>query len=211
MAASETVRLFLNEPWLFYNAQPSDEAVNVGLPLALKHAEEYPIGPGVSLDYFDDSTPEGVVRVDIVVPASGQNLFHYRHAEPKHPDDPRVVYYVHGGGFVRGNGKYCRGMGLWALRQTGLPVYTAEYSMAPERKWPANLDDLEAAWNHLTEDLGHAAGDLGGISAAVHDGGLVFGHHDLPGGAQLFEGRVLQFEADCLRDHGGAGENGDVL
>ena len=116
--------------------------------------------PGVSLDYFDDATPEGVVRDDIVVPASGQNLFHYRDARPEHPTDQRVIYYVHGGGFVRGNGKYCRAMGLWALRETGLPVYTAEYRMAPEHMWPANLDDVEAGWNYLTQDLGFAPGDI---------------------------------------------------
>jgi acetyl esterase/lipase len=155
MTASEIVQPFLNEPWLDYTGEePSDYATNVGLPGALKRAEEYPLRPGITLDFMDDTTKEGELREDIVVPASGQLLYHYHDAEPKHPDDPRAVYYVHGGGFMRGNDHYCRSMGIWSLRQTGLPVYAAEYSMAPAHKWPTNLDDVEAGFDYLVQELG---------------------------------------------------------
>ncbi|MDR1237061.1 MAG: alpha/beta hydrolase [Propionibacteriaceae bacterium] len=156
MTANEIVQPFLNEPWLDYtSAEPSGYAVNIGLPEALKRAEEYPFKPGITLDFMDDTTHDGELREDIIVPASGQKLYHYRDAQPRHPDDPRIVYYVHGGGFMRGNDHYCRSMGIWSLRETGLPVYAAEYRLAPEHKWPANLDDVEAAFNYLVEDLGH--------------------------------------------------------
>ncbi|MDR1264727.1 MAG: alpha/beta hydrolase [Propionibacteriaceae bacterium] len=155
MTASEIVQPFLDQPWLDYTAdEPSDYAVNVGLPGALQRSKEYPMVPGVTLDFMDDAVHPGEIQQDIVVPASGQNLFHYRDAQPEHPDDPRLIYYVHGGGFMRGNAHYCRSMGLWILRQTGLPVYSTEYRLAPDNKWPANLDDVEAAWNYLTDDLG---------------------------------------------------------
>jgi acetyl esterase/lipase len=161
MTASEIVQPFLGEPWLEYTgAEPSEYAVNVGLPEALKRAEEYPLRPGVELDFMDDTIGAGEIREDIVVPSSGQTLYHYREARPEYPDDPRVVYYLHGGGFVRGNGHYCRSMGIWALRQTGLPVYAAEYRLAPEHKWPANLDDVEAGFNHLVQGLGLNPADI---------------------------------------------------
>ncbi|MDR1808521.1 MAG: alpha/beta hydrolase [Propionibacteriaceae bacterium] len=149
------VEPFLGSPWLVYTPdEPSRYAMEVGLPETLERSEKYPLRPGIFLDYIDDSTPEGVIREDLVVPASGQNLFYYRYAEPKHPGDPRVVYYVHGGGFIRGNGPYCRATALWALRETGLPVYATEYRTAPDHKWPDNLDDTEAGWRYLTETLG---------------------------------------------------------
>ncbi|MDR0593588.1 MAG: alpha/beta hydrolase [Bifidobacteriaceae bacterium] len=176
MTASEIVQPFLDEPWLTYASQePSAYAVNIGLPAALKRAEEYPMRPGVVLDCIDDSTPDGVVRHDGLVPASGQALFHYRPAEPKHPNDPRVVYYVHGGGFVRGNGQYCRAIALWALREMELPVYATEYRLAPDHKWPANLEDVQAGWDHLTGDLGVAPENiitLGDSAGATLTAGL---------------------------------------
>ena len=198
MAASEIVQPFLHEPWLVYTGEePSDYAVNIGLPTALQRAKDYPMRPGVVLDFIDDSTPAGVIREDIVVEASGQNLFHYRDAEPKHPDDPRVIYYVHGGGFVRGNGKYCRALGIWALRETGLPVYVAEYRLSPEHKWPSNLDDVQAGWDYLTVELGIAAESImtiGDSAGATLTAGLCMRFkrqgRGLPGGMAFLSGAL---------------------
>ena len=48
-------------------------------------------------------------------------------------------------------------------------------------------------------------------AAALDDGGLVLGHHDLAGGAEQVEADVLELEADLLGDDLAAGEDGDVL
>jgi len=182
---SDIVQPFLKEPWLTYTyTAPSRYAIETGLPETLQRAKDYPLKPGIFLDYIDDHTPDGVVREDLVVPAchngekdlpGGQNIFFYRDASPKLPDDRRVVYYVHGGGFLRGNGPYTRATALWLLRSTGLPVFGAEYRTAPEHMWPDNLDDVDAGWRYLTETRQIAPEDIivvGDSAGGTLTGGL---------------------------------------
>ena len=52
-------------------------------------------------------------------------------------------------------------------------------------------------------DLVDAALDVVFLAAALDDRGVVLGHHDLAGGAQQVEGRVLELEADLLGDDRG--------
>ena len=46
------------------------------------------------------------MRADIDAP-HGLHLYHYA-PKDKNPAEDRIVYYVHGGGFMRGNEQWCR-------------------------------------------------------------------------------------------------------
>ncbi|EME96580.1 DNA polymerase II large subunit [Streptomyces mobaraensis NBRC 13819 = DSM 40847] len=59
-------------------------------------------------------------------------------------------------------------------------------------------------------DLGHAAGDLGGVALAVDDGGVVLGDGHAAGGTEHVQADLVELEADLLGDDGGTGEGGHV-
>lgn len=115
-------------------------------------AAKYPFKPGIEVGYPDDRTPENMSREDFQL-SHGNNLYLYTPDEVA-PEEKRVVLYVHGGGFIRGNGKWCRANGISQARYFHLPVYCNEYRCAPEYKYPAGLDDTEEAWDYLVNTRG---------------------------------------------------------
>jgi acetyl esterase/lipase len=138
--------------WLTHiESDPSPEAQK-GMVRLLKEMEAYPMAPGNELDFLDDSTPPDVMREDIDAP-HGLRLYHY---EPlnKNPAEDRIIYYVHGGGFMRGNEYWCRTNAILLVKHLGLPVYACEYRYIPEHKYPKGIDDVEWGWNHVVNDLG---------------------------------------------------------
>ena len=83
-----------------------------------------------------------------------------------------VVLYLHGGGYVTGGLKYCKGFGTVLAARTGAPVLCVAYRLAPEHPFPAALDDAMRAYNYLLT-LGYKPEDVAfcGESAG---GGLCF-------------------------------------
>jgi len=148
------VEPYKDAPWLTYtSSEPSDYALNVAFPALKKMLSDYPLGPDVEIESLDDSTPEGAVRTDVDEPPV--KLFIYK--DPiKHKDEKRILYYIHGGAYIRGNGKYCRNVGLSFYKQVGLPVAVCEYRTSPKVKYPAHLDDSYASWRYIIEKLGYA-------------------------------------------------------
>ena len=63
----------------------------------------------------------------------------------------------------------------------------------------------------LVADLTRASLDRSLLPGAVHDGGVVLGHHDLLGGAELVHAHVLELHAEVFAHHLTAGQGGDVL
>lgn len=93
---------------------------------------------------------------------------------PEVTDSPRVVLYLHGGGYVAGNARgYGALAGLIAQAAEGR-AFLPDYGLAPENPYPAALDDAVAAYRGLL-DAGHLpssvsiAGDSagGGLAAAT--------------------------------------------
>jgi acetyl esterase/lipase len=139
--------------WLTHiTSDPSPEAQKE-IPQLMKELENYPMAPGAELDFLDDRTPEGMTREDVDAP-HGLHFYHYEPAEKNPASDGRVIYYVHGGGFMRGNEYWCRFNAIHQAERLGLPVYACEYRYTPENKYPKGLDDVEWGWNRLVNDLG---------------------------------------------------------
>jgi acetyl esterase/lipase len=149
---------YRGEPWLIHTEEDpyAEISAKVWEEIAVMRVK-YPMVPGSELVYLDDSTPEGVSREDYK--AGNNNLFVYKD-KSKHAGEKRVIFYVHGGGFVRGNGKSCRVNAMTQLKKIGLPVAACEYRTAPDFKEPCALDDTEESWNFLTGKLGYSPANV---------------------------------------------------
>ncbi|MCT2399997.1 alpha/beta hydrolase [Novosphingobium mangrovi (ex Huang et al. 2023)] len=93
----------------------------------------------------------GEVR-DVVMPGPGGDmelrLFDVRAERGPGP----VVVFYHGGGFVVGSIDTHAALAAEISRQLDLPVVSVEYRLAPEHKWPAGIDDGEAAARWIAEN-----------------------------------------------------------
>ena len=85
----------------------------------------------------------------------------------------RVLFYIHGGGFVFGSPTTHRAMAAQLAKRIGARAVLPQYRLAPESAFPAAPDDIRAAWDGLCES-GVAAENIvvGGDSAG---GALAFG------------------------------------
>ncbi|WP_405138105.1 alpha/beta hydrolase [Nocardia sp. NBC_01388] len=85
------------------------------------------------------------------------------------PNATRAIYYIHGSGYVLCSARTHRGLASQLSRKTGLPVFLTDYRLAPEHRFPAAADDVEAGYRWLLEQ-GIAAEDLviAGDSAGGH-------------------------------------------
>ncbi len=81
----------------------------------------------------------------------------------------RAIYYIHGSGYVVCSARTHRGLASRLSKSTGLPVFLIDYRLAPEHRFPAAADDVEAGYRWLL-DNGYRAADLviGGDSAGGH-------------------------------------------
>ena len=90
------------------------------------------------------------------------------------PSSERVIYYLHGGGYISGSAKSCRPITATLARQLRARVFGLDYRLAPEHRFPAGLDDAVAGYRWLLANgidsrsiaiVGDSAG--GGMTLAV--------------------------------------------
>ena len=86
------------------------------------------------------------------------------------PTRPGSVLYLHGGAYCVGSPATHRALTSRLARVTGLPVFAADYRLAPEHPFPAGLDDALAAYRALQAEgpvilAGDSAG--GGLALAT--------------------------------------------
>lgn len=68
---------------------------------------------------------------------------------PKNAGPEAAIMYIHGGGFVSCSARTHRPITTALARKTGIPVFSADYRLAPEDRFPAALDDVFAAYKWL--------------------------------------------------------------
>lgn len=97
---------------------------------------------------------------------------------PHSPVKSGRVLYLHGGAFCVGSPATHRGLTATLARDLGLPVFVADYRLAPEHPFPAALDDALAAYRALhAEGPVIVAGDSAGgalvlrLAQTLRDGG----------------------------------------
>ncbi|MBN9557751.1 MAG: alpha/beta hydrolase [Alphaproteobacteria bacterium] len=85
-----------------------------------------------------------------------------------------ALLYLHGGGYVIGSPTSHRHLVALISRESGLPVFSADYRLAPEHPFPAAVDDAVAACDGMIKSgitpaniaiAGDSAG--GGLTAAA--------------------------------------------
>lgn len=85
-------------------------------------------------------------------------------------DGARVLYYLHGGGYVSGSAKQCRPSTATLARLLHARVFALDYRLAPDHPFPAALDDAVAGFRWLVSlGLGPRMISVAGDSAG---GGL---------------------------------------
>ncbi len=62
-----------------------------------------------------------------------------------------VILYLHGGGYTCGGLEYAMGFGSTLAIESRIPVFCAEYRLAPESPFPAALDDALFAYRFLMQ------------------------------------------------------------
>jgi acetyl esterase/lipase len=94
----------------------------------------------------------GTVRGERIIPAGA--------------DRTRALLYFHGGGHAFGSSLSHRHLVSRLASAAGVVAYNMDYSLAPERPFPAGLDDAINAWRFVHSE-GFAPGDIivGGESA----------------------------------------------
>ncbi len=85
-----------------------------------------------------------------------------------------IILYIHGGGYVSGRLEYAKGFASVLSAECGIRVATFEYSLAPGRTFPTQLDEALCVYRHLLSSgykaeniilAGESAG--GGLSYAL--------------------------------------------
>ena len=74
-------------------------------------------------------------------------------------DRRHAILYCHGGGYTSGNLGYSRPIASKLAAVTGYEVLSFEYRLAPEHPYPAAVEDVIRAWDHLMY-LGYGARDI---------------------------------------------------
>ena len=97
---------------------------------------------------------------------------------PAAASSPRpVLIFVHGGGFVRGNKRapgtpFNDNVMLWAVRNGYIGVNTT-YRLAPQAVWPAGAEDVAAAVQWVSDQIGARGGDPARVYLMGHSTGAV--------------------------------------
>ncbi|SMF82583.1 acetyl esterase [Tistlia consotensis] len=132
---------------------------------------------------FAEDRPAGVSVEELSAPAGGRAV-PLRLYRPAGVERPPVLLYCHGGGWVLGGLDSHDAVVAELVAGAGCAAVSVDYRLAPEHRWPAQIDD---AWTALTW-LADAAESLG------LDGGRIAVAGDSAGG-QLAAALALKARA----------------
>lgn len=69
-------------------------------------------------------------------------------------DKSKIIYYIHGGGFVTGSSLARRNFTTYMVKNFGLNVISVDYRLAPENPFPAAPEDCLKVYERLIEKYG---------------------------------------------------------
>ena len=87
---------------------------------------------------------------------------------PRAGAEPRLVLYVHGGGFALGSSRTLRDLLARLALASNARVLSVDYRLAPEHPWPAGLEDVRAVWRAALAEHGERQIVLAGDSAGAN-------------------------------------------
>ena len=65
-----------------------------------------------------------------------------------------AIYYLHGSGYALCSPRTHRRLTAWLSRLTGLSVFSVDYRLAPQHRFPTAADDVHAGWEWLLATTG---------------------------------------------------------
>ncbi|MBR1797793.1 MAG: alpha/beta hydrolase [Clostridiales bacterium] len=81
------------------------------------------------------------------------------------PDDRNIIIYIHGGGFVSGAALSSKGYSSMLAKYSGQRVFSLDYSLSPEHKYPDAVNDCYAEYQEIRNRYPNAKISLVGESA----------------------------------------------
>lgn len=91
---------------------------------------------------------------------------------PKELRSEKIIFAIHGGGYIMGDGAYSKLSGIQIAEKTGCKTLAVDYRLAPEHPFPAALEDVYCAYLELLKgEVSPQQIVLYGVSAG---GGLCF-------------------------------------
>ena len=90
-------------------------------------------------------TPKGVTVEQVTLSGIHAEWLH------KEGNDKGLVYYIHGGGFCTGSARERRQITQEIVSRHGYQCIACDYRLAPENKWPAQLEDCLLFYRALLE------------------------------------------------------------
>jgi acetyl esterase/lipase len=97
--------------------------------------------------FYFGRLPRGIARIPVEERAAG--VFGEWILAHARPFSPRVVLYLHGGGYAGGSPAMYRSVTTAFARRCDARVFALDYRLAPEHPFPAALDDATAAYRWL--------------------------------------------------------------
>ena len=134
--------------------------------------------PGEAHDYVAErkrndreplKCPDGVTIKEIFLnDMSGEHLH-------KDGNNKGLVFYIHGGGFTTGSAKERRMLTQYIVDHYGYDCIAINYRLAPENKWPLQIEDCYSAYQNLLKEydsrdvifMGESAGATAALSLGL--------------------------------------------
>lgn len=108
---------------------------------------------------FRTPRPENVIVVDRSISGVACRLYGLA--------SPVCVLYLHGGGLVVGGLDSHDDVCVEIADATGLQIISVDYRLAPEHRWPAQINDVEAVWRAVDQPVVVVGDSAGGLLAAA--------------------------------------------
>lgn len=155
---------YQKQPWFILETTPRSSDAKRALGQKLMDAADHPVIPGTTYEYLDDTVP-GDMTLE-VIEKNHLNGYLYSNIQ-RDKNQKKIFMYIHGGGFVAGNGYYARFAGIHLCQNLELPVFSVEYTLAQDQKLPQAAKDVYFWYHYLTEEKHYDPANiiLGGDSA----------------------------------------------
>ena len=135
---SRALNAFLGSTWrplsMLIPDTPTGVRFTRGL-LARGLALGSPLAPAAVIERVEDAGSGSIVRGEWVRTGTCS--------------DNAVILYIHGSGYVVCSSRTHRGLTSRISEQTGLPIFSIDYRLAPTHRYPAAQQDVRAAWDWL--------------------------------------------------------------
>jgi acetyl esterase len=143
--------------------------------------------------YWNVGLPEPYRTHELSAPGKAGPVRMRAYRATPHDDTP-VILHIHGGGWAFGSIEENEPVARYLAKETGAVVVSTSYRLAPENKFPAGLDDCEAALQWIIAKVIEIGGDpkriaVSGASAGANlAAALALRHPDKIRCALLFYG-----------------------